>query len=351
MRLPAPQLAQDARAHAQLDHRLGQRGRNGLGHAASPSGHSRRRAPAPCTRRSPRSPCAAARAASCGRWPAGRTWPRAGSPSHPPRRRRAPTPGPRRPAGCPASWSCAARWVRSAPEHTASTTSLIVDPKRSLSERTSRQVEHGEGDRPAGADRRLEDGGCAERDGDRAGVVVERAAGEAHRGAADLARRAQRPHGLLMTLGSASVTSRACEGRRGGEPGRAGLGHRAALGREVEQLRQQLRAGHPVDHGVVHLGDEADHARRPAPRPRASPTAAAPGWSGRPMTSATIAVNSPSPPGSGSAARCRWLPRSKSGSSTQRGWSRPSGTGMRRRRKGVSVGHPVGEHGATRSKL
>ena len=102
------------------------------------------------------------------------------------------------------------------------------------------------------------------------------------RASAPCARRSGRSHrrpapgrgtGRVKTLGNASVTRRACEGRRAGIHGGGSARLGSALRGQVEQFGRQRGARHAVDHSVMHLGDNRPD-RRPGLRPRASPTAA-----------------------------------------------------------------------------
>ena len=122
-----------------------------------------------------------------------------------------------------------------------------------------RHVQLGKRDGSSGAHRRLEGVGCPQRDRHRTESLVRRAAGQPHHGAADFVRRTQSPDRAPDEAGErvAHQPCRRREARR--DPGRRGLGHRTPLGSQVEQLGQHLRAGHAVDDGVVHLGDQPDH--------------------------------------------------------------------------------------------
>ena len=165
-------------------------------------------------------------------------------------------------SGLSTSSPCAARWVRRAPEQTASTTSLIVDPKRVLSARTfamsssakaiARSAPTGDSNvsgAPSGIDT-----------GPRRSSTAQRASRTAVR---PTSRAARIPRsGLRRKLGSASVIRPGLRRQAGGNPRRARLGDGAALGGQVEQLGQHLGAGHAVDDGVVHLGDQPDPAVR-----------------------------------------------------------------------------------------
>ena len=252
--------------------------------------------------------------------------------------------------GLSTSWSCAARWERSAPEHTASTTSLMVEPKRALSARTSAMSNSAKetarspptGDsNVSGAPRGMEIGPTRSSTAARARRTAVR----------PTSRAARTPRtGLRMKLGSASVISCACDGSRGGTQG--GHGSATALPSTVRSSNL-ANSSAPATPSMTEWWILAMSPTMPPAMPSTTyiSQGGCSGSNGRLITSATLARNSSSPPGAGRATRCRWFARSKSGSSTQRGWSNPSGTGMSRRRKGWSVGMRLSRTAATRSKL
>ena len=119
-------------------------------------------------------------------------------------------------------------------------------------------LELGEGDRPPGADGRLERGGRAEGQRHRTEAVADHAAGQPDAGVADFADGAQHAHRALDEARQRVRHQLRLRGQARGDPRRARFGDGSALGREVQQLRQHLGAGHAVDDGMVHLRDQPD---------------------------------------------------------------------------------------------
>ena len=110
----------------------------------------------------------------------------------------------------------------------------------------------------------------------------------------------------------------------------------AALGARVQDRRQDLVARHAVHRGVVDLVEDSARARPRGPGSRRPPTGAACGpgagrAGGRPSRTAD-----PRCPGGGMADSRTWKSMSKSGSSTQYGWSSPKGTLTNFQRNGGS---------------
>ena len=252
--------------------------------------------------------------------------------------------------GLSTSWPCAARWLRSAPEQTPSTTSLIVDPKRVLSARTSPMLSSAKDtarSAPTG-DSNVSGAPSGIDTGPRRSSTAQRARRTAVR---PTSRAARSPlMGLRMNVGRASVISCARDGSRAGIQG--GQGSVTALPSCVRSSSLASISA-PATPSTTEWCTLAISPTMPSAIPSTTciSQGGCPGVSGRPMTSATLARNSPSPPGAGRATRCRWLDRSNSGSSTQRGWSSPRGTGMSRRRNGSNVGMRVRSTAVTRSKL
>ena len=150
--------------------------------------------------------------------------------------------------------------MRSAPEQTPSTTSLIVDPKRVFSARTSAMLSSAKDtarSAPTG-DSNVSGAPSGIDTGPSRSSTAQRASRTAVR---PTSRAARSPlMGLRMKVGRASVISCVREGSRAGIQG--GQGSVTALPScgQVEQLGQHLGAGHTVDDRMVHLGDEPDHA-------------------------------------------------------------------------------------------
>ena len=214
---------------------------------------------------------------------------------------------------------------------------MIVDPKRSFRMRTSlisRRAKETDRRAPT-ADSKTSGAQPGMETGPVASSIARRASRTAVRPTSRAARMTR--SGLLTMLGRAWVTRRVCEGSRAGIHG--GQGSVTALPSGVRSSSWASSCA-PATPSMTEWWTLAISPTMPSASPSITCISHGgwSGWSGRPMTSATISVNSASPPGAGSAARCRWLARSNSGSSTQQGWSRPSGTAMRRRRNGASVG-------------
>ncbi len=181
-----------------------------------------------------------------------------------------------------------------------------------------------------------------------ASSIAHRASRTAVRPISRAARMAR--SGLLTTLGSAWVTRRACDGSRAGIHG--GQGSVTGLPSGVRSSSWASSCA-PATPSMTEWCTLAISPTMPPANPSMTCIShgGCSGMSGRPITAATISVNSASPPGSGSATRCRWLLRSNSGSSTQQGLSRPSGTARRRRRNGASVGSRDSSSSAMRSNV
>ncbi len=132
-------------------------------------------------------------------------------------------------------------------------------------------------------------------------------------------RAARSPRsGLRMKLGRASVISSVCEGSRGGIQG--GQGSVTALPSAVRS-RSLASISAPAMPSITEWWIFAMSPMLPPAMPSTTCIShgGCSGVSGRLITWATWARNSASPPGAGRATRWRWLARSKSGSSTQRG--------------------------------
>ena len=177
-------------------------------------------------------------------------------------------------------------------------------------------------------------------------------------------------NGLVTKFGKASVRSLAAEGRRAGSQD-GGVSVAPVAREEASPERcAELSAELFSDPSGARSSNWAMSCAPATPsttawwtlaikptRPSASPSITCishggwSGWSGRLITSDTFRANSSGPPGAGRAARYRWSERSRSGSSTNRGTSRPNGTAISRRRSAGRAGTLAARTSRTRWKL
>ena len=202
-------------------------------------------------------------------------------------------------SGLSTSWPCARQMgtqrTRADGQHD------VVDrrPEARLERPHLRHVQLGEGHRPVGAHRRLERVGRAQRDRHRAEPVVDGAAGQPHGRAADFACGAHPPHWAADERSGTHRSSTASA--RAGRPGAtAAQGSVAALPSGVRSSSLASISA-PATPSITEWWTLAMSPTLPSAIPSMTciSQGGCSGVSGRPITCATLARNSASPPGAG----------------------------------------------------